>query len=45
VRIERSPRPGARFLAAQGALAGQIAIADDFELTDAEIDRMLDGDT
>lgn len=44
VRIEPSPGPGERFLAAEGALAGQIAIADDFELSDAEIDRMLDGD-
>jgi prevent-host-death family protein len=44
VRIEPSTGPGDRFLAAQGALAGQIEIADDFELTDAEIDQMLDGD-
>jgi prevent-host-death family protein len=36
--------PGTRFLAAQGVLAGRIAIADDFELSDAEIDGMLDGD-
>ena len=43
-RIEPSHGPGARFLAAQGALAGEIAIADDFELSDVEIDRMLDGD-
>ena len=41
VRIERSPGPGARFLAARGSLAGQISIADDFELTDQEIDEML----
>jgi prevent-host-death family protein len=44
LRIEPSHGPGARFLAAQGVLAGQIAIADDFELSDAEIDRMLDGE-
>jgi antitoxin (DNA-binding transcriptional repressor) of toxin-antitoxin stability system len=44
VRIEPSPGPGERFLAAHGALAGQIEMADDFELTDAEIDQMLDGD-
>jgi antitoxin (DNA-binding transcriptional repressor) of toxin-antitoxin stability system len=44
VRIEPPPGPGERFLAARGALADQIAIADDFELTDAEIDEMLDGD-
>lgn len=43
VRIEPAAGPGARFLAAQGALANQIAIADDFELSDAEIDQMLDG--
>lgn len=44
VRIEPRRGPGVRFLAAQGTLAGQIAIADDFELSDAEIERMLDGD-
>ena len=44
VRIEPSHRPGTRFLAARGMLAGRIAIADDFELSDAEIDRMLNGD-
>jgi prevent-host-death family protein len=44
VRIEPSHGPGERFLAAHGALVGQIAIADDFELSEAEIDRMLDGD-
>lgn len=42
VPIEGSPGPGARFLAAEGALAGRLEIADDFELTDAEIDEMLD---
>jgi hypothetical protein len=43
---ESSPAAGgARFLAAEGALAGQIAIADDFELSDAEIDRMRDCST
>lgn len=35
--------PGAAFLAASGSLAGQIAIGDDFELTDAEIDELFDG--
>lgn len=43
VRIDRVPGPGARFLAARGSLAGRIVIAEDFELTDAEIDEMLDG--
>jgi len=42
VRIDPSPGPGARFLAARGSLAGQIAIAEDFELTDDEIDELLD---
>lgn len=42
VRIERSPGPGPRFLAARGSLAGQISISHDFELTDQEIDEMLD---
>lgn len=42
VRIEPTAGPGARFLAAHGALAGQIEIAEDFELTDDEIDEMLD---
>lgn len=42
VRIEPSPGPGVRFLAAHGSLAGKISIAEDFELTDAELDEMLD---
>jgi prevent-host-death family protein len=41
VRIDPSPGPGARFLAARGSLAGLISIGDDFELTDDEIDEML----
>ena len=41
VRVEPST-PGSRFLAAQGSLAGSIAIGDDFEFSDAEIDAMLD---
>ncbi len=35
-------KPGARFLAASGSLAGEIRIGDDFEFTDAELDEMLD---
>lgn len=35
-------RPGARFLAAHGALAGELEVGDDFEFTDAELDEMLD---
>jgi len=43
VRIEPAT-PGSRFLGAHGVLAGAIAIADDFELTDAEIDELLGDD-
>lgn len=42
VRIDPFSGPGARFLAARGSLAGQISIAEDFELTDQEIDEILD---
>lgn len=42
VRTDPTDGPGARFLAARGSLAGQISIATDFELTDEEIDTMLD---
>lgn len=42
VRIDPSPGPGARFLAARGSLAGRISIGEDFELTDEEVDQMLD---
>lgn len=35
-------KPGDRFLAAGGSLAGQIRLGDDFEFTDAELDEMLD---
>ena len=42
VRIDPSSGPGTRFIAARGSLAGQIAIAEDFELTDEEIDELLD---
>ena len=41
VPIERSS-PGAKFLAAHGSLAGAIRIADDFELSDEELDAMLE---
>lgn len=43
VRIEPVTSPGARFLAARGALAGQIRVGDDFEFSDEEIDELLDG--
>lgn len=41
VALEQT-RPGARFLAARGQLAGQIRIGGDFEFSDAELDQMLD---
>lgn len=41
VRVEPAT-PGSRFIAAHGSLAGSIVIGDDFELSDAEIDAMLD---
>jgi len=41
-RIEPQSGPGERFLAAHGSLAGQISIGADFELTDAEVDEILD---
>ena len=40
VRIEREMRPGERFLAGAGAMAGQIWISDDFEFSDEELDEM-----
>jgi prevent-host-death family protein len=43
VRINSSPGPGTRFLAARGSLAGRITIGEDFDFTEAEIDEMLDG--
>jgi prevent-host-death family protein len=42
VPIESQAGPGARFLAVRGSLAGQIQLADDFELSDEELDEMLD---
>ena len=44
VRIEPSHGPGGRFLDAHGSLADRISIADAFELTDEEIDEMLETD-
>jgi prevent-host-death family protein len=41
VRIEQ-PTSGARFLAAGGSLAGRISIAEDFELSDQELDELFD---
>ena len=42
VRIDAPVRPGQRFFAARGSLAGQIVIGEDFESTDAEVDESLD---
>jgi prevent-host-death family protein len=41
VKVERAQGPGAKFMAAYGSLAGQVAIAEDFELTEQELDEML----
>ncbi len=41
VAIDRSKRPGERFIAARGSLADRIWISEQFELTDAEIDELL----
>jgi prevent-host-death family protein len=40
VKIEPEMRPGEKFLAAAGAMAGQIWIADDFEFSEEELDEM-----
>ena len=45
VRVAPSSSPGRRFLAARGSLAGRISLAGDFELTEAELDEMLDEPT
>jgi prevent-host-death family protein len=42
VPIKASAGPGSRFLAASASLAGQIAMGDDFEFSDHEIDELLD---
>jgi prevent-host-death family protein len=44
VRVDQAARPGERFLAARGSLAGELWVAEDFELTDAELDEMLGDD-
>ena len=40
VRIEREMRPGERFLATAGALAGQLRMSEDFEFSEEELDQM-----
>jgi prevent-host-death family protein len=42
VPIELPTGPGARFLAARGSLAGLVRVGDDFELSDEELDEILD---
>lgn len=42
--IERRERPGERFMAMKGALAGQVFLSEDFEFTDVELDEMLEED-
>lgn len=42
VRIDPPMRPGVRFLASRGALAGRISIPEDFEFSEAELDALLD---
>jgi len=40
VRVEPEMRPGERFLAGAGAMAGQIWISEDFEFSEEELDEM-----
>jgi prevent-host-death family protein len=42
VPIEAEEGPGARFLAVHGVLAGKISISDDFELSESELEEMLE---
>lgn len=44
VRVEEPPTPGSRFMAARGALRGQIQVGEDFEFTEDELDDFLGGD-
>jgi prevent-host-death family protein len=43
VAINPMDGPGERFLAARGALAGRIHLAEDFEFNEKELDDMLHG--
>jgi prevent-host-death family protein len=40
VRVEPETKPGEKFLAIKGALAGQIFLSDDFEFSEDELDQM-----
>ena len=44
VRVEREMKPGERFMAGWGALAGKIWISDDFELGEEEVDEFYKDD-
>jgi prevent-host-death family protein len=44
VAVPPKTGPGGRFLAHWGSLADRVKIAEDFELTDQEIDDLLAGD-
>jgi len=39
IRLEAPERPGERFMAMKGALAGQVFLSEDFEFTNEEIDE------
>lgn len=41
VKAEPDQAPGRRFLLSKGVLAGEIRIGDDFELSDDELDEIL----
>lgn len=45
VPVAADDGPGRRFLASRGSLAGQVSFADDFELTDAEIEELFESTT
>jgi prevent-host-death family protein len=40
VRVEPETKPGEKFLAIKGALAGQIFLSEDFEFSKEELDQM-----
>jgi prevent-host-death family protein len=40
VRVEPETKPGEKFLAIKGSLAGQIFLSKDFEFSEEELDQM-----
>jgi prevent-host-death family protein len=42
VKVEPDERPGKKFLAARGSMAGGIWISDDFEYSEEELDEIYD---